>query len=201
MLSSGYSLDGPAREIRGQGCKAFIQKPFSLQELSERVRAILDGGKWVANLCQPFPTKLIGRERSCGLLPISGLLKLVDTLLDPGQLFLKLFLIIFQFGLFFLGTQKTPGQAGASAAAHGLAVLRPLDIRFTTHNLSPPVNFTWFLCSFGFLPPLPQLPLSFLWTCWCSASHLSIRRHTGLLFYSSFSPPFGLLLVTGSDFE
>lgn len=43
ILSSGYSLDGPAREIMGQGCKAFIQKPFSLQELSERVRTILDG--------------------------------------------------------------------------------------------------------------------------------------------------------------
>jgi two-component system cell cycle sensor histidine kinase/response regulator CckA len=44
ILSSGYSLDGPAREIMEQGCKAFIQKPFSLQELSERVRTILDGG-------------------------------------------------------------------------------------------------------------------------------------------------------------
>jgi two-component system, cell cycle sensor histidine kinase and response regulator CckA len=44
MLSSGYSLDGPAREIMEQGCKAFIQKPFSLQDLSEKVRTILDGG-------------------------------------------------------------------------------------------------------------------------------------------------------------
>jgi two-component system, cell cycle sensor histidine kinase and response regulator CckA len=43
ILSSGYSLDGPAREIMEQGCKAFIQKPFSLQDLSEKVRTILDG--------------------------------------------------------------------------------------------------------------------------------------------------------------
>jgi two-component system, cell cycle sensor histidine kinase and response regulator CckA len=44
ILSSGYSLDGPAREIMEQGCKGFIQKPFSLQDLSEKVRTILDGG-------------------------------------------------------------------------------------------------------------------------------------------------------------
>ena len=43
ILSSGYSLDGLAREIMDRGCKAFIQKPFSLQELSEIVRKILDG--------------------------------------------------------------------------------------------------------------------------------------------------------------
>jgi two-component system, cell cycle sensor histidine kinase and response regulator CckA len=44
ILSSGYSLDGPAREIMEQGCKGFIQKPFSLQDLSLKVRTILDGG-------------------------------------------------------------------------------------------------------------------------------------------------------------
>ena len=43
ILSSGYSLDGLAREIMGRGCKAFIQKPFSLQELSKKAKGVLDG--------------------------------------------------------------------------------------------------------------------------------------------------------------
>lgn len=35
LLSSGYSLDGQAREIIERGCVGFIQKPFSLIRLSE----------------------------------------------------------------------------------------------------------------------------------------------------------------------
>ena len=33
ILASGYSLDGLASEIKDQGCKAFLQKPFNIQEL------------------------------------------------------------------------------------------------------------------------------------------------------------------------
>ena len=42
LLSSGYSLDGQAKEIMQSGCKGFIQKPFSMAELSKKIREILD---------------------------------------------------------------------------------------------------------------------------------------------------------------
>lgn len=41
LLSSGYSLDGEAEEILKRGCKGFIQKPFSMKDLSNKVREIL----------------------------------------------------------------------------------------------------------------------------------------------------------------
>lgn len=41
LLSSGYSMDGQARAILERGCKGFIQKPFGLEELSQKVREIL----------------------------------------------------------------------------------------------------------------------------------------------------------------
>ncbi|MFQ5483887.1 MAG: PAS domain S-box protein [Desulfobacterales bacterium] len=42
LLSSGYSINGPAKEILGRGCNGFIQKPFSLKDLSRKLRDILD---------------------------------------------------------------------------------------------------------------------------------------------------------------
>ena len=42
LLSSGYSIDGQAAEILKRGCDGFIQKPFALRELSQRIREILD---------------------------------------------------------------------------------------------------------------------------------------------------------------
>jgi CheY-like chemotaxis protein len=42
LLSSGYSIDGQATEILRRGCDDFIQKPFNMKELSQRVREILD---------------------------------------------------------------------------------------------------------------------------------------------------------------
>ena len=42
LLSSGYSIDGQAREILDRGCNGFIQKPFSMRELSGRIRGIID---------------------------------------------------------------------------------------------------------------------------------------------------------------
>ena len=41
LLSSGYSLDNQAKEIMSRGCNGFIQKPFTLKELSEKVRSVL----------------------------------------------------------------------------------------------------------------------------------------------------------------
>jgi DNA-binding NtrC family response regulator len=45
LLSSGYSLDGQAKEIMEKGCKGFIQKPFTMEMLSKRVRGILEQQK------------------------------------------------------------------------------------------------------------------------------------------------------------
>ncbi len=42
LLSSGYSRDGQAEEILTRGCNGFIQKPFSLQDLSLKIREIID---------------------------------------------------------------------------------------------------------------------------------------------------------------
>ncbi len=42
LLSSGYSLSGQAQEILDRGCDDFIQKPFDVASLSNKVREILD---------------------------------------------------------------------------------------------------------------------------------------------------------------
>jgi CheY-like chemotaxis protein len=42
ILSSGYAISGQAEQIMSRGCNGFIQKPFSLYELSQKVRQILD---------------------------------------------------------------------------------------------------------------------------------------------------------------
>ncbi|MBN1830103.1 MAG: PAS domain S-box protein [Deltaproteobacteria bacterium] len=44
LLSSGCSRDGEASRILDRGCNGFIQKPFSLRELSSKVREIIDIG-------------------------------------------------------------------------------------------------------------------------------------------------------------
>jgi signal transduction histidine kinase len=41
LLSSGYSLDGRADKILKKGCTGFIQKPFNINELSQKLRDIL----------------------------------------------------------------------------------------------------------------------------------------------------------------
>jgi DNA-binding NarL/FixJ family response regulator len=42
LLSIGYSIDGQATEILERGCDGFIQKAFSIKELSGKIREILD---------------------------------------------------------------------------------------------------------------------------------------------------------------
>jgi PAS domain S-box-containing protein len=42
ILSSGYSIDGQAKNIMDRGCNGFIQKPFGVSNLSQKVREILD---------------------------------------------------------------------------------------------------------------------------------------------------------------
>ena len=45
LLSSGYSISGQATEILDRGCDGFIQKPFNIRELSEKLREIFDKAK------------------------------------------------------------------------------------------------------------------------------------------------------------
>ena len=42
LLSSGYSVNGNATKILERGCDGFIQKPFSMKQLSKSIREILD---------------------------------------------------------------------------------------------------------------------------------------------------------------
>jgi len=42
LLSSGYSIDGQATEILKRGCDGFIQKPFTMEQLSRSIRKVLD---------------------------------------------------------------------------------------------------------------------------------------------------------------
>ncbi len=41
LLSSGYSINGQASEILERGCDGFIQKPFNINQLSEKIRGII----------------------------------------------------------------------------------------------------------------------------------------------------------------
>ncbi len=41
LLSSGYSIDDQAREIMERGCDGFIQKPFSMKAMSDKLSEIL----------------------------------------------------------------------------------------------------------------------------------------------------------------
>jgi two-component system cell cycle sensor histidine kinase/response regulator CckA len=42
LLSSGYSVDGQAIELLERGCAGFLQKPFTLEELSKKIGQILE---------------------------------------------------------------------------------------------------------------------------------------------------------------
>jgi len=42
LLTSGYNLDGDAQEILDRGCKGFLQKPFTVEDLSRTIRDIID---------------------------------------------------------------------------------------------------------------------------------------------------------------
>jgi PAS domain S-box-containing protein len=44
LLSSGFSVDGEASDILRRGCNGFIQKPFTMKELSAKIRKMLENG-------------------------------------------------------------------------------------------------------------------------------------------------------------
>jgi len=41
LLSSGYSIDGQASKILRRGCDGFLQKPFNMNQLAEKIRKII----------------------------------------------------------------------------------------------------------------------------------------------------------------
>jgi len=41
IVTSGYSVEGPAQELLDAGARAFLPKPFSLQELRETITRVL----------------------------------------------------------------------------------------------------------------------------------------------------------------
>ncbi|MBI9086922.1 MAG: PAS domain S-box protein [Desulfobacterales bacterium] len=45
ILASGYAINGKANNIMQRGCNGFIQKPFNLSELSQKVRKVLGEAK------------------------------------------------------------------------------------------------------------------------------------------------------------
>ena len=45
LLSSGYSLKGQATQILRRGCDGFIQKPFNLNQLAEKIGSIIGSAK------------------------------------------------------------------------------------------------------------------------------------------------------------
>jgi len=44
LLTSGYRIDGEAKEILERGCDGFIQRLFNIEELSKKIRELLDKG-------------------------------------------------------------------------------------------------------------------------------------------------------------
>ena len=42
LVSSGYSLNGKAKQMLDSGCDGFIQKPFNMNQLSQKVSEILN---------------------------------------------------------------------------------------------------------------------------------------------------------------
>lgn len=43
ILSSGYSQEELAEDILANGCNGFIQKPFDMNEISEKIKEVLEG--------------------------------------------------------------------------------------------------------------------------------------------------------------
>jgi CheY-like chemotaxis protein len=41
LLASGYSLNGAAQDILERGCDDFIQKPFTIEQLSQKINTVL----------------------------------------------------------------------------------------------------------------------------------------------------------------
>lgn len=47
LVCSGYAIDGPVQGILNAGAQGFIQKPFRVQELSQKIKEILEKNRLV----------------------------------------------------------------------------------------------------------------------------------------------------------
>ncbi len=45
ILSSGYSVEGQAESLLNKGCDGFIQKPYNLNQLSQKIKSVLAEGQ------------------------------------------------------------------------------------------------------------------------------------------------------------
>ncbi|MFH0998852.1 MAG: response regulator [Pseudomonadota bacterium] len=45
IISSGYAINGHADKIMRRGCNGFIQKPYNISEISQKIRKVLDEAK------------------------------------------------------------------------------------------------------------------------------------------------------------
>ena len=45
LLSLDYSVNGKATEMLEKGCQGFIQKPYKLREVSQKIKEVLDKKK------------------------------------------------------------------------------------------------------------------------------------------------------------
>ena len=43
LLSSGYGVDEQTNEVLQRGCRGFIQKPFNMQVLSQKIEEVMQG--------------------------------------------------------------------------------------------------------------------------------------------------------------
>jgi two-component system cell cycle sensor histidine kinase/response regulator CckA len=43
VVCTGYSIEGPAQEILDAGAEGFIQKPFLVSTLAEKLKEVLEG--------------------------------------------------------------------------------------------------------------------------------------------------------------
>ena len=43
LLSSGYGVDEQTNEVLERGCRGFIQKPFNMQVLSQKIEEVMQG--------------------------------------------------------------------------------------------------------------------------------------------------------------
>ncbi len=44
LICSGYASDGPVKKVLNAGAQGFIQKPFLIEELSSKVKEVLESG-------------------------------------------------------------------------------------------------------------------------------------------------------------
>ena len=57
LLSSGYSIDGQAKKIMARGCDGFIQKPFSLEVLTDKLNELILPNPDTAGIKLPNQTR------------------------------------------------------------------------------------------------------------------------------------------------